>query len=179
MLPITDDPVETRIITPKGSLHLQEFWVRDRGRPRVLGVRYEGASAARTTPQVERALSGADRVVVCPANPITSIGPILAIPGFADALASTSARITALSPMVGRRPFSGPAGKLMKATGLRTDSLGVAECYSGFLDAVLIDKSDAALKEQVEGLRMACVVTDALMDGRGPEKRLAKELLEA
>jgi LPPG:FO 2-phospho-L-lactate transferase len=178
VLPATDSPVETRVATPQGDVHLQEFWVRERGRPRVEGVRYRGARSARPTEGVRDAIMGADRVVLCPANPVTSIGAMLAIQGFGQLLRKSGARVVALSPMVGRGPVSGPAGKFMEAAGRRPDSVGVAEMYSPFLDALLISRHDEAMRREIEDLGVGCEASDTLMDGAGDEARLAKELLE-
>ena len=177
VLPSTDAREETRVATSAGEMHLQEFWVRERGRPRVVGVRYSGARGARVSPQVRSAILEADRIVVCPANPVTSIGPMLALPGFRRLLTSTKAKITALSPMVGRTPYSGPAGKLLKASGLRPDSVGVAGLYSGFLDRIVISDGDSSLKPEVESLGVGCTAADTLMAKADDEVRLAKELL--
>ena len=179
VLPATDQEVVTRVSTPGGELHLQEFWVRDRGRPRAQGVRYEGASSARPTVRVKEAIQGADRVVICPANPVTSIGPMLAMPGFARLLAETRARVAALSPMSGRGPISGPAGKLMEAVGRRPDSQGVAEMYSGFLDAIMVSKEDAGMRRGIGSLGVECLASNTRIDGPRDEKRLAEELIEA
>jgi len=179
ILPLTDDPVETRILTPAGYVHLQEFWVRDRGLPAVRGVAYRGSSEARITVEVERAIKRADRVIICPANPVTSIGPMLAVPGFSRRLSRTKARVTALSPMVGRLPFSGPAAKLMRAVGMRSDSVGVAQRYSEFLDSLVIDRSDEGVVGEIEELGIRCVPSDTLMRNRPEEKRIAQEMLEA
>ncbi|MGP8125653.1 MAG: 2-phospho-L-lactate transferase [Nitrososphaerales archaeon] len=178
ILPLTDDAVETRILTSKGSLHLQEFWVRDRGRPSVRGVTYRGSSKARCSEEVERAIENADRIVICPANPVTSIGPMLAVPRFSKKLSRSNARVTALSPMVGRAPFSGPAAKLMRAVEVRPDSVGVARMYSGFLDALVVDRSDAAAADEIEGLGISCVASDTLMANRSDEVRLSRELVK-
>ncbi len=179
VLPVTDQPVETRLETPLGDLHLQEFWVRERGRPAVRKVRYEGAARAKVAGGVKKAIEGADRVIICPANPVTSVGPMTAVPGFIGLLSRTEARVVALSPMVGRRPVSGPAGKLLRATGVRPDSLGVAGAYSRFLDALLVSERDAPLKSSVEELGVKCALTDTLMRTPGDEARLARELVEA
>jgi len=179
ILPVTDDAVETRIYTQKGSLHLQEFWVRDRGRPRVIGVKYIGSSKATCTVEVANAIRRADKVIVCPANPITSIGPMLAIPGFSRMLSSARARVTALSPMIGRTPYSGPAATLMKAVEKRPDSVGVAKAYSGIVDSLVIDRRDEGFMEEIESLGMRCVVSDTMMSDSSAEVRLSKELLEA
>jgi LPPG:FO 2-phospho-L-lactate transferase len=179
ILPLTDDPVETRILTPAGYVHLQEFWVRDRGQPAVRGVAYRGSSQARFTEKVEKTIKGADRIVLCPANPVTSIGPMLAVPGFSRMLSSAKAKVTALSPMVGSVPFSGLAAKLMRAVGKRPDSVGVAQMYSAFLDSLVIERKDEGVKGEIEELGIKCVPSDTLMEGLSEEKRIAKVLLEA
>jgi len=179
VLPVTDDDVATMITTPAGDLHLQEFWVKEKGLPRVLKVWYRGARSARMTPQVESALEAADRVIICPANPISSIGPMLATPGFTGLLTSSRARVVALSPMEGRNPFSGPAGKLLKAVGVREDSIGVAELYSRFLDGIVISRRDSAMKRKIESLGIDCALSDTLLSSSEDELRLARELLEA
>jgi len=177
VIPATDDPVETHVITSKGDLHLQEFWVKERGLPRVRHVRYRGARRARVALKAAAALHSADRVVLCPANPITSIGPMLAIPGFARLLEEGAARTVALSPMSGAGPYSGPAGKLMRAMGSRPDSVGVARLYSKFLGSILISKRDAPLRSEIEAMGVECRTTDTRLKTRADELRLAKELL--
>ena len=179
ILPVTNDRVETRILTRNGNLHLQEFWVRDRGRPKATGVRYVGARAAKPTPEVEAALSAADRVVVCPANPVTSVGPMLAVNGFRRLLREADGRKVALSPMEGAGPFSGPAGKLLRATGTSADSYGVARLYSDFLDCIVISDADSILIERIRALGMECAVTDTRIRGPTDELRLAKAMIRA
>ena len=178
VLPACDEPVQTTIATPKGELGLQEFWVREKGEPRVTGVAYRGARGARPTRRVAEALVGADRVVICPANPITSIGPMLSVPGFRRLLAS-GPRVVAVSPMVRGAPFSGPAGKLMRSAGVRADSFGVARLYSGFASCLLISEADAAQKPAIEALGVECRPTDTRMAGADGETRVAREVLEA
>lgn len=178
ILPATDGSVETWLSTSRGEMHLQEFWVRERGRPGVEAVAYRGASRSAPTARVKSAIRGADRIVICPANPVTSVGPMLALKGFVNLLAGSRARVVALSPMVGRAPVSGPAGKLLKSVGLRPDSVGVAELYSGFLDAILISDSDSGLRGKIEALGVSSAGTDTLMIDRDAESRLARELLE-
>jgi LPPG:FO 2-phospho-L-lactate transferase len=179
ILPVTDDDLETRILTPAGDLHLQEFWVRERGKPKAMGVRYEGARGAKPTRRVAAAVSAADRVIVCPANPVTSIGPMLAMTGFRRLLRETGARIVALSPMEGSTPFSGPAGKLLRATGSLPDSHGVAMLYSDFTDCIIISETDAVLGERIRALGMECVTTGTRIKGPKDELRLARVMIEA
>ena len=178
ILPVTDSEVETWVATPQREMHLQEFWVKERGRPLVSRVRYRGARTARVAPGVKRAVEGADRVVLCPANPVTSIGPMLAIPGFARLLEASEARVVALSPMIGRAPYSGPAGKLLRATGESPDSAGVAKIYAKFLDCMLISDKDSGKRTSIESLGVRCAATDTRMREPEDEVRLARELLE-
>jgi LPPG:FO 2-phospho-L-lactate transferase len=177
ILPVTDSVVETRIKTENGEMNLQEFWVKNHGDPEVRGVRYRGASRSRITPYVERGLEQADAIVVCPANPITSVGPMLAVGGMREALAKASASVSALSPMIGKTPFSGPAGKLMKANGTSPDSLGVAGLYSDFLDTLVIDRSDREMAQGIRRLGVSCRLSDIRMHSRASERRLAMELI--
>ena len=178
ILPATDGLMETWISTSKGDMHLQEFWVREGGRPRVRRVTYRGARRSHPTEEVKSAILDADRIVVCPANPVTSIGPMLALSGFSRLLSESEGRVVALSPMVGNAPVSGPAAKLLKGAGVRPDSVGVAGMYSRFLDAMLVSVRDSALKTPIEALGVRCALTDTMMTGPASETRLARELLE-
>ena len=179
VLPATDSPVETLMVTNAGTMHLQEFWVKKRGSPRVTRVKYDGAREASPTRQVARALSDAERVIVCPANPITSIGPILAIGGMKQLLSRSEARVVAVSPMVGSRPYSGPAGRLMRQLDMRPDSVGVASLYSDFVDLLLIDGTDAEMRDEVERTGVSCAPADTRMGTTSQARRLASVLLEA
>jgi LPPG:FO 2-phospho-L-lactate transferase len=179
ILPVTDDQLETYISTSNGPLHIQEFWVREKGRPRTLGVDYYGSQEAVVTQEAAAALKLADRVVICPANPVTSIGLILAVPGMTELLRGVHGRITALSPMIGRFPFSGPAGKLMSATGIRPDSAGVDELYTDLLDALLIYSSDSGLAGDVEKTGVMPLISNTRIVSPNDEVRLARELVEA
>ena len=179
VLPITDDHLETRIMTLGGELHLQEVWVREHGRPRVVGVRYEGSRGAKPTDEAAAAVSAADRVVICPANPVTSIGPMLAVAGFRKLLRETSARVVALSPMEGAAPYSGPAGKLLRAIGSLPSSYGVAKLYSDFMDCIVISEADAALRDRIRALGEECLITGTQMKRPSDELRLARAMIEA
>lgn len=178
ILPVTDDSVETRVLTESGDMHLQEFWVKLSGRPEVKAVVYRGADRASPTAEVADAIRMADRVIFCPANPVTSISPILAVSGMREMLAKSSARRVAVSPMLGRAPFSGPAGKMLRAVGFDSSSAGVAKMYSGVVDAILVDRRDADMKEEVERAGVECILSDIEVKGEGDEKRLAEELLK-
>jgi LPPG:FO 2-phospho-L-lactate transferase len=180
ILPATDEHVETRIVTTEmGEMPLQEFWVKERGRPTPTGVRYVGARRARPTEDVARSVAAAERIVFAPANPITSISPTLSVGGFRDMLRRAKARKVAVSPMLGEGSFSGPAARLMVARGLKPTSEGVARLYRGLLDAIIMDESDRAQAEAIERMGVSCRFTSTLMRTGGDEERLAKVAMEA
>ena len=177
--PMSDDPVRTRILTADGWLDFQEFFVRERARPEVREVAYEGAATARAAPGVLEAIAGAEAVVVCCSNPVTSIGPILAVPGISAALAATPAPVVAVSPIIGDAPVSGPAGKLLRARGLPISALSIAAVYAPWLDTLVIDARDAALAPELLRRGVRPVVTDTLMSDAAAETALARGVLAA
>ncbi|HEV8531553.1 MAG TPA: 2-phospho-L-lactate transferase [Methylomirabilota bacterium] len=179
VLPMSDQPVRTRVLGPDGWLGFQEYFVREKTQVEVRAVEYAGAAEARPAPGVIEAIGGADAVLVCPSNPITSIGPILAVPGIVAALESTGAPVVAVSPIVGGRPVSGPAGRLMAARGLPVSAVGIAQAYAPWLDLLIMDDEDAALGPSVEATGARPVVARTLMTGRIEEMRLARRILEA
>ena len=179
ILPMSDDPVRTRVRTPEGWLTFQEYFVREKARVEVLEVAYEGAANARPAPRVLEAIAEADAVVVCPSNPVTSIGPILAVPGIAGALGQTRARIAAVSPIIGGAAVSGPAGQLLAARGLPVSPLGVARAYAPWLDVLLIAPGDATLAPALEHSGVRPCITDILMTDRASEVALARRVLDA
>lgn len=177
--PMSDDRVRTRIRTPDGWLAFQEFFVREKARPEVREVVYDGAAAARPAPGLLAALRDAEAVVVCCSNPVTSIGPILAVPGIADALAAITAPVVAVSPIIGTAPVSGPAGSLMRARGLPVSAVGVAAAYAPWLDILVLDRRDAALGPALAGGGVRPVVADTLMSDEAAETALARAVLAA
>jgi LPPG:FO 2-phospho-L-lactate transferase len=179
IVPMSDDSVRTRIVTAKGELEFQTYFVRHRARDRVSGVRYEGALRSRPAAGVITAIHRADAVFICPSNPMISIGPILAVPGIREALRNTRAPVIAISPIVGGKALKGPAARMMKSMGLKTSALTVAELYRDFLDILVMDCKDRQLAPRVEKLGVAAVVTDTIMKDERSKKRLAKAVLEA
>ena len=169
-LPMTDDAVETRVITPEADLSFQEYFVRDRFEPDVLAVKFRGAEKARTTPGVLEAITSADIVFIAPSNPVTSIGPILAIPGVRDVLRATTAQIAAVSPIVGGAAVSGPAGKLMTMRSWKVSPIGIAAAYRDFIDIVIADKQDEPI--HLEGVQFA--FTDTVMRSDADKTNLAR-----
>ncbi len=173
VLPMSNDPVSTIIETPGGEMGFQRFWVGMRGEPEVLGIRFEGIEAAKPTPEVIDALTSGDVVVIGPSNPITSIGPILALDGIRDCL--RDANVLAISPIIGDEPVSGPAGKFMRALGYEVSSRGVLELYADFVDLFIYDVRD---RSELEGGRCRVIRTDTLMTDPGKAKALAEFIRE-
>jgi LPPG:FO 2-phospho-L-lactate transferase len=169
VLPATDDRVETRIecvdqlTGERLDLHFQEYWVRRGARDAVKGIRYDGAPDAAPAPGVLDSIAEADVVVVCPSNPVVSIGPILAIPGVHDAVAARRTVAVGISGIVGGAPISGMADKLMPAAGIEITAAGVAEHYRDLVCAWLLDDVDRDLVARVESLGIRCGSTDTIM----------------
>lgn len=183
VLPMTDDPVETRILHEESGrtveLAFQEWWVARRGPGPVTGVRFEGIESAKPADGVLEAIEGADAVLLCPSNPVVSIGPILSVPGVADAIAARRKGAVGVSPIVGGAPVSGMADRLMPAAGLKLSALGVARGYRGLLAGWVMDDRDAALAPEAEaelGIRVA--VTDTLMTDDAAAERVARAALD-
>jgi LPPG:FO 2-phospho-L-lactate transferase len=179
ILPMSDDPVETYIRTPGGTIHFEEYFVQHRAQVEVLGVEYQGADSAHAAPGVLEAIREADAVLIAPSNPIVSVGTILAVPGVRAALAETRAPVVAVSPIVGGQAIKGPAGPLMRASGFEVSALGVAHCYRGLIDALVIDQVDAQLAGAVRELGIAVTVTDTIMRGPAEKRALAQAALGA
>ena len=177
LLPMSDERVETRLSTPEGELSFQEYFVRARWQPDVRSLHYRGVERCRPAPGVLDAIHGAAVVVVCPSNPATSIGPILAVPGVRDALRGTPARVLAVSPMVQGRSFSGPAHKLMATLGVEASVAGLAGLYQDFVDLLVVDTEDRNLRPAIEKLDIDVRATSIRMDTLDDKKRLARELL--
>jgi len=178
VLPMSDQPVRTRVLGPDGWLGFQEYFVREKTQVEVRAIEYTGAPEARPAPGLVEAIGAADAVLVCPSNPVTSVGPILAVPGIVEALHGTRAPVLAISPIVGGRAVSGPAGRLMAARGLPVSALGIAQGYAPWLDILIIDDEDAALAPSIEAAGARPVVASTLMTGRVEEMRLARRILE-
>jgi len=178
LLPMSDDPVRTRIETPDGWLDFQEYFVREKAQPAVRAIAYVGAERARPAPGVVEALRDADLVLVCPSNPVTSVGPILSVPGVVDALRA-SRTVMGVSPIIGGAPVSGPAGTLMRARGLEVSAAGVATAYAPWLRTLVVDTRDREAPAAVGALGVRAVVADTLMTDRATEVALARSVIGA
>jgi LPPG:FO 2-phospho-L-lactate transferase len=177
ILPMTDEPFQTKIKTEIGTIHFQEYLVKRGCSDKVLGVVFEGAEEAKPAPKVLESILEARAVLICPSNPIVSIGTILSVKGVREALQRTEATIIGVSPIIGGAPVKGPADKLMSALGVEVSAYGVAQLYKDFLDIFLIDLVDSALKEKIESLGIKVVTCNILMKSFDDEINLAKYIL--
>jgi LPPG:FO 2-phospho-L-lactate transferase len=176
ILPMTDDPLRTVLDTDAGTLAFQEYFVREQCRPVVRNIRFEGAAAARPSPQVLAALAAPTLggIIICPSNPWLSVDPILAVPGLRSALKTSGAPIIAVSPIVGGKALKGPAAKIMGELGLAVNSVSVARHYAGLIDGFVVDTADAAL---VPDLGVPALVTNTVMRTVDDKVALARDCL--
>jgi LPPG:FO 2-phospho-L-lactate transferase len=180
VLPMSDRRVSTMLDTAKGTLTFQEYFVRERHLVEVSAVRFEGAERAQPAPGVLEAIHKADAVVFAPSNPVTSIGPILAVPGIREALRTTSAQIVAVSPIVGGAAVSGPAAQLMQMMGWPSTVEGVAKAYEDFLDVLVVDEVDKSFSIQPSALSrpIRFVAANTMMHTIDDKRNLAAFILE-
>jgi LPPG:FO 2-phospho-L-lactate transferase len=178
IFPMTDDMFETRVSTSEGSIHFEEYFVLRQAKDKVLGIEFVGAATAKPAPGVLDAIMDAEIVVVCPSNPVVSIGPILAVNGVRDALKRTNARVVGISPIVAGMPIKGPADKMLNCLGFEVSAYGVAKLYSDFLDTFVIDTKDSELKSRIENLGINVKVINTVMKSLEDKVALAKVVLE-
>ena len=177
ILPMSDQPVPTIIETDEGVLHFQEYLVKRRAEPVVRGIRFDGVENARPAPGVLQAIEGAERIVICPSNPLISIGPILAVPGIREALRARKKDVIAVCPIVGGKSLKGPSDKMLAQLGYRASAEGVAKLYADFTGTFVIDPLDKAQNEVISSLGMKVEVVPTVMKTRAQKRKLARALL--
>jgi LPPG:FO 2-phospho-L-lactate transferase len=173
LIPISNDSIETRIVTSRGEMNIQEFWVRYKATPKVVRIVYKGAKNSRMTNKAIRLIRNSERIIIAPANPISSIGPMLAIPEVKNELAKVKKKVIAISPVQGKQAFSGPATKYMKALKLDTSPMGIAKYYSGIIGSIVISKEDRSYESKLMKLGLKVYLNDITMDSLHEERRLA------
>jgi len=174
LVPMSDDPVRTKVLTGQLRLDFQEYFVKRRVEDVVSGVVYDGCEKAKPAAGVLEAIERAERVVICPSNPVLSVSPMLSIPGFTDGLRRSKARVVGVSPIVGGKALKGPADKIMASLGLEASAYGVAKFYEDFLDRLIIDNADEQHRSRIESLGVKVTITDTIMKSFEDSVRLAK-----
>jgi LPPG:FO 2-phospho-L-lactate transferase len=180
LLPMSDDRIETRVtVEGEGEIGFQEYFVGRAHSVPVTGVRFAGVERSTPGPDVLRSIRSADLVVICPSNPIVSIGPILAVPGVEHEVAARRQRTVAISPIVAGAALKGPADRMLTELGHESSVVGVARLYAPFAGTLVIDEADAAKARAVEDEGMTCVVAPTIMSDREKAAALAKVVLGA
>lgn len=183
ILPMTDDKVTTRVVieeagTGRGmDLHFQEYFVERQAQDSVREINYEGVEVASPAPGVLDAIEAADGIIVCPSNPVASIGPILAVDGIREALQQFQNKIVAISPLIRDAPVKGPADRMMPAAGLEVSAAGIADAYRDFIHTLVIDFADESKIPEIEALEVEAAPGQTLMRGVPQAKALAKTVL--
>ena len=174
VLPMCEQPVRTRVLTPSGWRALQEFLILDHGAAPIEAVELDGIADAGPTPEVLAALADAEVVIVGPSNPVISIGPILSLPGMRDALSASPAKVVAVSPLIGGRAVKGPTDAFVAALGRPLSAAGIASLYQGVIDAIVIDEDDPDPPPP----ELAWLACPTLMEDAAGRRALAERVLE-
>ena len=179
ILPMSDEKVETKIVTDAGTIHFQEYLVKRSAQNRVTGVVFEGAEKAKPAPAIIDSIFNAEAIIICPSNPVVSIGAILSLKNVRQALKETKAKVVAVTPIVGGAPVKGPADRLMKGLRLEVSAYSVAHLYRDFLDVFVLDQVDRVEKKRIEGLGLQVITTNTLMKSLEDKVRLAETVLKS
>ena len=177
IVPMSDDPVPTMIASNEGSMHFQEYLVKRRAEPIVKGIQFRGVGAARPALGVLEAIAEAERIIICPSNPLISIGPILAVPGVREQLQARKKDVFAVCPIVGGKSLKGPSDKMLSQLGYEATALGVAKLYADFTGTLVIDTADKAAAKSISALGMKVVILPTVMKTFSQKRKLARSLL--
>jgi len=177
ILPMSDQPVRTMIETNSGRLNFQEYLVKLRAEPTIHKIDFDGAEKAQAAPGVLEAIAQARGIVICPSNPLISIGPILAVPGIRDALKKRRGDVVAVCPIVGGKSLKGPSDKMLAQMGLEASATEVARLYRDFCGTFVVDSADAAQRSAIESLGINVVIAGTVMRDMEDKDRLAREVL--
>ncbi|PYT61564.1 MAG: 2-phospho-L-lactate transferase [Acidobacteria bacterium] len=178
ILPMSNDPVPTVIESIEGPMHFQEYLVKRRAEPIVKNIRFAGVESARPAPGVLESISEAGRIIICPSNPLISIGPILAIPLVREQLRARKRDVLAVCPLVGGKSLKGPSDKMLAQQGHEATALGVAKLYADFTGTFVIDPVDRTQAPAISALGMKVAIVPTVMKTRGQKRKLARALLE-
>lgn len=178
LLPMSNDPVATKVQTSLGKLDFQEYFVRHQHALDVSMITLEGIAAARPAPGVLEAIAQADRIVIAPSNPLVSIGPVLAVAGIREALAARRADCVAISPIIGGAALKGPADRMLSTLGYESSCVGVASLYADIAATMIVDTQDRQRVGDVEATGMRAVVCDSIMSEPGVGPALARTTLQ-
>jgi len=177
IIPVSDTHVETRIVTNKGDMNIQEFWVKNKAKPKVLDVYYKNSERAKCNQDAVKIIRSSDIIIIAPANPISSIAPILSLPQIKKELIEQREKVIAISPVIGKKAISGPAGKYLDAKGIEPSARGLAKFYSQLISKIVIDNSDSDMSKEIKKMGVSSLEANILMNNAKEEKRLARLIL--
>ena len=178
ILPMTDRYTPTRVATDEGEMHLQEYFVRRRCEPRLLGISSDNITSAVPAPGVVSAITEANAVLICPSNPFISIGPILAVPGVRDALRETQATVVSVTPIIAGKAVKGPTAEMLRDLGHQVSATGVAKMYRDVLDIFILDETDSQSAADIHAIGVQPIVTNTKMNTLEDKQHLARRVLE-
>lgn len=179
ILPMCDGYTPTRVVTDEGEMHFQEYFVRRRCEPRVREIRFDGIETSEPAPGVLNAIAEADIVILCPSNPLISVGPIVAVPGVLESLRGTRATVVGVTPIIGGRALKGPAADMLRDLGHEVSARGVAIMYQDLLDVFILDAADSGLTDAIRALGIRVLETSTIMNNLSDKKHLARCVLGA
>jgi len=174
IIPMCNEPFETYIKTPLNTIHFEEYYIKEHCEPDVLDVIYKGAKEARATKKILDYIKNAERIIICPSNPIVSIGTILQVKGIQETLTKVKHKVIGISPIIRGSPIKGPADKLMKFFDIEVSCIGVAKYYKNFIDHFIIDERDCELKSEIEKMGIHTYCFDTLMINQKKKEDLAQ-----
>ncbi|MGD1836184.1 MAG: 2-phospho-L-lactate transferase [Nitrososphaeraceae archaeon] len=177
IVPITNDHIETRIKTDKNDMHIQDFWVKHNGKKKVKDIYYKNIKNSKSNIEAINLLKKSSLIVIAPGNPVTSIGPIIELKDFREEMIKQKNKIIAISPIIGKKVISGPAGKYMKAKKIENSAYGIAKWYSKFLDEIIIDYKDHNIVNKINELDIKTTLTNIIMKDELEEIKLSKIVL--
>lgn len=179
IIPASDDHFETRIETPIGDMHIQEYWVKHRAELGISNIRYKGIEKAIPSVKALEVIRNSDMIVIAPGNPISSIGPITSIPSIRKELSLRKEKVVAVSPLIGNAALSGPASKYMKAMGIKSSPIGIASHYVDFVSNLVIAESDKEYENQIRKIGVDVYKTNIIMDNEQDEINLSNYILKS
>ena len=178
ILPVTDTHMETRIVTNYGDVHIQDFWVQHKGKLDIYDIYYKNNKKAKIDSKVLDALKYSKLIIIAPANPISSIGPMLSIPAFREAIISQREKVVALSPLIGNKAISGPAKRYLAAKKIYPSPAGIAKFYSTFISKFVLSNSDSSFSKTINEMGIDTYETNIIMNNIKDESRLANFILK-
>jgi LPPG:FO 2-phospho-L-lactate transferase len=177
ILPMANQTIKTIIETEEQNMHLQEYWVRYKGKPEVINVFFEG-DLYNTTAEVQNSIKEADYIILGPSNPISSIGPIIGIHPIKEALRTTKGKKIAVSPIIGENAISGPTSKFLKAWGYKVSPLSIIQLYQDFIDVFILNESDRNLTDSIKELGVTPIFEEIIIRTSDDAKRIMRKILE-